>query len=221
MGLTLDLTSLQLSAIPLFLFFFRQSLMTSNWFFLSLYAPLPIANLWASLGDGLFSTQGIMVMLLAAYGGAMWMFLTSAPKVYTVMVSDLDSAKQFYSGLLNLNAAEIPLHYYYNYEQSLGTAGINPMYLSGNLGSTTVRGAGNDGLWYQLRKNVQIHVISGASIGESQRQRHICFDRECLDQILMRVQRLDLKHKIRTERPLNFLVKDFEGHIVDLCEVSG
>ncbi|MDA0867720.1 MAG: glyoxalase-like domain protein, partial [Cyanobacteria bacterium] len=38
--------------------------------------------------DSLLSTQGIMVMLLVAYAGAMWMFLSSAPKVHTVMVSD-------------------------------------------------------------------------------------------------------------------------------------
>jgi hypothetical protein len=181
---------------------------------------LPIANLWSTMGDGLFSTQGIMVMLLAAYGGAMWMFLSGAPKVYTVMVSDLEGARQFYAGLLNLNAADIPLHYYYNYEQSLGTAGINPMYLSGNMGSTTVRGTGNDGLWYQLRKNVQIHVISGASMGDNDRHRHICFDRDCLDGILMRVQRLDLKHKIRNDRPLEFLVKDFSGQVFEITEVQ-
>lgn len=48
--------------------------------------------------DSLFSTQGIMVMLLAAYAVAMWMFLTSAPKVHTVMVSDLEIARQFYEG---------------------------------------------------------------------------------------------------------------------------
>ncbi|MFN5979338.1 MAG: glyoxalase-like domain protein, partial [Pseudanabaena sp.] len=29
--------------------------------------------------ESLFSTQGIMVMLLGAYAVAMWMFLTSAP----------------------------------------------------------------------------------------------------------------------------------------------
>ena len=50
--------------------------------------------------DSLFSTQGIMVMLLVAYAGAMWMFLSSAPKVYTVMVSDLQNAQRFYEGLL-------------------------------------------------------------------------------------------------------------------------
>jgi hypothetical protein len=56
--------------------------------------------------DSLFSTQGIMVMLLVAYAGAMWMFLTSAPKVHTIMVSDLEIARQFYEGLLNLAAAK-------------------------------------------------------------------------------------------------------------------
>ncbi|MFN5727672.1 MAG: glyoxalase-like domain protein, partial [Pseudanabaena sp.] len=29
--------------------------------------------------ESIFSTQGIMVMLLGAYAVAMWMFLTSAP----------------------------------------------------------------------------------------------------------------------------------------------
>jgi hypothetical protein len=181
---------------------------------------LPLASLWASLSDSIFSTQGIMVMLLAAYGGAMWMFLTSAPKVYTVMVSDLGLARQFYEGMLNLSAADIPLHYYYNYEQSLGTAGINPMYLAGgSTGSITARGNGNDGLWYQLRKNVQLHIISGASLGEKDRQRHVCFDRDCLDQVLLRVQSLGVKHKIRQERPLNFLVKDYDGNVLELTEV--
>jgi hypothetical protein len=170
--------------------------------------------------DSLLSTQGIMIMLLGAYAAAMWMFLTSAPKVYTVMVSDVELARDFYEGMLSLTAAEIPLHYYYNYEQSLGTAGINPMYLSGNMGSTTVRGTTNDGLWYQLKKNTQLHVISGASLGEKERHRHVCFDRDCLDQILLRVQARGVKHKIRREKPLNFLVKDFVGHVIELSEVS-
>ena len=50
--------------------------------------------------DSIFSTQGVMVMLLGAYAVAMWMFLSSAPKVHTVMVSDLEVAKRFYEGLL-------------------------------------------------------------------------------------------------------------------------
>jgi len=65
--------------------------------------------------DALVSTQGIMVMLLVAYAGAMWAFLSSAPKVHTAMVSDLDMARRFYEGVLSLSAADVPLHYYYNY----------------------------------------------------------------------------------------------------------
>src|SRR5918997_3937403 len=93
--------------------------------------PLHLSSFLPSLPlDSLFSTQGIMVMLLAAYAVAMWMFLTSAPKVHTVMVSDLEVARQFYEGLLNLAAAGVSLHYYYNYEQTLGTAAIDPLYMS-------------------------------------------------------------------------------------------
>jgi hypothetical protein len=181
--------------------------------------PLPIASLWASLGDGLFSTQGVMIMLLTGYAGAMWMFLSSAPKVYTVMVTDLETARQFYEGMLNLAAADIPLHYYYNYEQSIGTAGIDPMYLSGRMGSVTARGNGNDGLWYQLRKNMQIHIVTGASLGEQGRHRHISFDRDGLEQVLLRVQSRGLKYKIQQERPLEFLVKDYEGQVFELSEI--
>lgn len=171
--------------------------------------------------DSLLSTQGIMVMLLAAYAGAMWMFLTSAPKVHTVMVSDLEIARQFYEGLLDLTAAEIPLHYYYNYEQTLGTTGIDPLYLSTSLGTTsTTKLNGTDGLWYQLKKNTQLHVITGASMGKKNQQRHVCFDRDCLEQVLMRVQTRQLKYKIRSEKPLNFLVKDLEGRVIELAEVS-
>jgi hypothetical protein len=180
---------------------------------------LPIASLWSSLGDGLFSTQGIMIMLLAAYAGAMWMFLTSAPKVYTVMVSDLDSAKHLYEGILNLAAADIPLHYYYNYEQSIGTAGIDPMYLSGRVGSLTARGNGNDGLWYQLRKNTQLHVVTGASVGDRGRHRHISFDRLALEQLLLRIQSRGIKYKINQERPLEFLVKDYDGLVFEFTEM--
>ncbi len=173
--------------------------------------------------DSLLSTQGIMVLLLAAYAAAMWMFLTSAPKVHTVMVSDLEAARQFYEGLLGLRVADVPLHYYYNYEQTLGTAGIDPLYLSPHF-SGAAGGAreltGRDGLWYQIKKNTQLHVISGASLGDKNRQRHVCFDRDCLEQVLMRVQTRAIKHKIRQEKPLNFLVKDLDGQTVELSEVS-
>jgi hypothetical protein len=171
--------------------------------------------------DTLFSTQGIMVMLLGAYAVAMWMFLTSAPKVYTVMVSDLDLARQLYEGMLEMRTAEVPLHYYYNYEQSLGTAAIDPLYASPMASRSTLNAAGSsDGLWYQLKKNSQLHVISGASLGDKNRQRHVCFDRDCLEQILLRIQSRGIKHKIRREKPLNFLVKDYDGNVIEMAEVS-
>lgn len=186
---------------------------------LHLFAFKPV--FFALALDTIFSTQGIMVLLLVAYAGAMWMFLTSAPKVHTVMVSDLNVARQFYEGLLNLPAADVPLHYYYNYEQTLGTPSIDPMYMSSALATSTVKGAnGAGGLWYQLKKNTQLHVISGANYGNSDRERHVCFDAECLEQILMRVQIQGLKHKIRREKPLNFLVKDLEGRTIEMAEVA-
>lgn len=188
-----------------------------------LLQPLPLGSFLPGIPlDSLFSTQGIMVMLLAAYAVAMWMFLTSAPKVYTVMVSDLEIARQFYEGMLNLAAAEVPLHYYYNYEQTLGTTALDPLYMStGSLGTTsTTKLRGTDGLWYQLKKNTQLHVISGASLGKKNQQRHVCFDHDCLEQVLMRVQMRHLKYKVRSEKPLNFLVKDLEGRVLELAEVS-
>lgn len=160
-----------------------------------------------------------MVMLLGAYAVAMWMFLTSAPKVHTIMVSDLDLARHLYEGMLELPAADVPLHYYYNYEQSLGTAGVDPLYLAPSLGRAGTA-SGSDGLWYQLKKNTQLHIVSGASRGEKDRQRHVCFDRDCLEQVLLRVQMRGIKHKIRRDKPLNFLVKDFDGNIIEMAEVS-
>ena len=172
--------------------------------------------------DSLFSTQGIMVMLLAAYAGAMWMFLTSAPKVYTIMVSDMEIARQLYEGLLDMPAAEVPLHYYYNYEQTLGaTGGIDPLYMSTSPGIGSARGLNApDGLWYQLKKNTQLHVVSGAGLGKKSQQRHVCFDHDCLELILMRVELRGLKCKILREKPLNFLVKDLEGRVIELAEVA-
>lgn len=160
-------------------------------------------------------------MLLVAYAGAMWMFLSSAPKVHTLMVSDLEVARQFYEGELRLAAAEVPLHYYYNYEQTLGLSGIDPLYLSPELGNTATNKFNNpDGLWYQLKKNSQLHIIPGANLSERNRHRHVCFDRDCLEQILMRIQTQGVKHKIRRERPLNLLVKDYEGRVIEMAEVA-
>lgn len=171
--------------------------------------------------DSLLSTQGIMVMLLAAYAGAMWMFLTSAPKVYTVMVSDLEVARQLYEGLLDLPAAEVPLHYYYNYEQTIGAAGIDPLYMSTspNYSGNRMTNA-SEGLWYQLKKNIQLHVITGASLGTKNQQRHVCFDNDALEMVLMRVEVRGLKFKIRSRKPLNFLVKDYEGRVIEMAEVA-
>ncbi|MBN3868939.1 MULTISPECIES: glyoxalase-like domain protein [unclassified Nostoc] len=187
-----------------------------------LLSPLTLGSFLPSLPlDSLFSTQGIMVMLLAAYAGAMWMFLTSAPKVHTVMVSDLEIARQLYEGLLDLPAAEVPLHYYYNYEQTIGATGIDPLYMStGPSLSSKMMNNANDGLWYQLKKNTQLHVITGASLGIKNQQRHVCFDHDCLEMILMRVEMRGLKFKIRNQKPLNFLVKDYEGRVIELAEVA-
>jgi len=171
--------------------------------------------------DTVFSTQGIMVMLLVAYAGAMWMFLTSAPKVHTVMVTDLEVARQFYEGVLNLAIAEVPLHYYYNYEQSLGATAMDPLYMSANPGISTNPGYnGTEGLWYQLKKNTQLHIIAGASYGHKDRQRHVCFDHDCLEQILLQVQARRLKFKVRRTKPLNFLVKDLDERVIEMAEVS-
>ncbi|HEY9667877.1 MAG TPA: glyoxalase-like domain protein, partial [Coleofasciculaceae cyanobacterium] len=65
-----------------------------------------------------------------------------------------------------------------------------------------------------------LHVISGASIGKKSQQRHVCFDQDCLEQVLMRVQMRRLKYKVRSQKPLNFLVKDMEGRVIELAEVS-
>jgi energy-coupling factor transporter transmembrane protein EcfT len=173
--------------------------------------------------DTLLSTQGIMVMLLAAYALAMWMFLTSAPKVHTIMVTDLETAQQFYEGLLNLPTADVPLHYYYNYEQTMGNSMIDPFYVSSNptiAADRTSLGDQPQGLWYQLKKNTQLHVVGGATTGYKDRHRHVCFDHDCLEQILMRVESRRLKYKVRRNKPLNFLVKDNADRVIEMAEVS-
>ncbi len=188
------------------------------------FNTLILANVFQGLPlDALVSTQGIMVMLLVAYAGAMWAFLNSAPKVHTVMVSDLDQARRFYEGVLSLSAADVPLHYYYNYEQTLGTAGIDPMLGASSLGASSLGRGGYstpDGLWYQLKKNTQLHVIAGASLGNRNRQRHVCFDHACLEYLLMQVQTRGIRHKLRRDQPLNFLVKDFDGEVIEMAEVE-
>ncbi|CCH65099.1 hypothetical protein RINTHM_6330 [Richelia intracellularis HM01] len=160
-------------------------------------------------------------MLLAAYAGAMWMFLTSAPKVYTLMVSDLEVARHLYEIILDLPKAEVPLHYYYNYEQTIGATGLDPLYLASNPSfSSSNTSIATAGLWYQLKKNTQLHIITGASLGKRNNQRHVCFDHDCLELILMRVEVRGLKFKIRSKKPLNFLVKDYDGMVVEMAEIN-
>ncbi|AFY72882.1 hypothetical protein Syn7502_00748 [Synechococcus sp. PCC 7502] len=165
--------------------------------------------------DSLFSTQAIMIMLLGAYGVAMWMFLSSAPKVHTVMVSDLEQARIFYESQLELPIADIPLHYY-GYEQTLSTT-IDPIYLP-NEGRRS-RKIKPEGLWYQLKKNTQLHIVPGANQGDRNRDRHMCFNRDCVEQVLLRIQMRGIKHKIRSEKPLQFLVKDFDDKVIEIAEV--
>jgi catechol 2,3-dioxygenase-like lactoylglutathione lyase family enzyme len=169
--------------------------------------------------DSLLSTQGIMVALLAAYAVAMWVFLRSAPKVHTIMVSDLEAARDFYEGILKLRAADVPLHYYYDYQQTIG-GGLDPMAMTIVNPQGTKVSHPADGLWYQLKKNTQLHAVIGASPGEKDRQRHVCFDRECLEMLLMRVQTQGIKHKILRERPLTFLAKDWEGEVFEFAELK-
>jgi len=38
--------------------------------------------------------------------------------------------------------------------------------------------------------------------------------------VLMRVQMRRLKYKVRAQKPLNFLVKDLEGRVMEMAEVS-
>ncbi|NJL91102.1 MAG: glyoxalase-like domain protein [Coleofasciculaceae cyanobacterium SM2_1_6] len=191
-----------------------DSLLIQSAVFSAFFPELPL--------EGLLSTQGIMVMLLAAYAGAMWMFLTSAPKVHTIMVSDLKIARDFYEGLLELSVAEVPLHYYYNYEQTMGTVAIDPLYMGSSLGRSTPSSkfTGTEGLWYQLKKNTQLHIVTGATLGSKNQQRHVCFDRECLQLLLLRVQARRLKYKVRRDKPLNFLVKDLDERVIEMAEVA-
>lgn len=187
------------------------------------YSLLPEYNLATIFAmDNILSTQGIMVMLLVAYGLAMWTFLTNAPKVYTVMVSDIKIAQKFYEGLLKLNAADIPLYYYYTPTKNISTpATVDPLHMS--VDYTSMGGMDMDtkyGLWYQLKKNTQLHIISGASYGYNNRQRHVCFDNHCLKTILLKIQAKRLRYKVRCKQPLNFLVKDIDERTIEIVEVK-
>ncbi len=162
--------------------------------------------------DTIFSTQGMMVLLLGVYAGAMWLFLTSAPKVHTILVSDLEQARVFYEGQLQLPVAQVPLQYY-GYEPAL--SGAFAQYLPTEA---RISPSGRPELWYQLHKNAQLHIVPGARRSEN-RNRHICFNRDCIEQVLLRVQMRGIRHKIRRDRPLEFLVKDPDANIIEIAEM--
>ncbi|MFS8855157.1 VOC family protein [Synechococcus sp. H55.7] len=122
----------------------------------------------------LLSTKGLMFLLLSAYGGAMWTFLSGAPRVYTIIVPDLEQARGFYEKVLKLPEAELPLQYYYGYEQSMVSSSLGSPYFPGDIGlsshfDTRTRPTSGStqpdtpGLWYQLSDNVQLHVILGST----------------------------------------------------------
>ncbi|MEO0800715.1 MAG: hypothetical protein AAFY57_00380 [Cyanobacteria bacterium J06642_2] len=176
----------------------------------------------------LLSTKGLMFLLLSAYGGAMWTFLSGAPRVHTVMVDNLDRAKMFYEQTLELSEAELPLHYYYNYEQTAG--GFDAMYFPGDVAgardrySSATAVADNPGLWYQLTDNVQLHIVVGipdsSNKNYSDRPRHVSFDREGLKELLKVITKKGYPHTVRSTSPLEFLAKDRLGRIYEFAEVD-
>ncbi len=183
----------------------------------------------------LLSTKGLMFLLLSAYGGAMWTFLSGAPRVHTIVVSDLEQARQFYENVLKLTEAELPLYYYYNYEQSMAATGFDSIYFPGTIaGSRDFRPAPptipeEPGLWYQLNENTQIHVISGslgardsqyAKYGQPETRRHTTSERDSVKALLKYVLKNRIPHSVRSQNPLTFWVKDQQGQIVEITEVK-
>jgi hypothetical protein len=105
----------------------------------------------------------------------------------------------------------------------MGNNMIDPFYMSSNPAVTTANPSLGDqpqGLWYQLKKNTQLHIVAGATAGYKDRHRHVCFDHDCLEQILLRVESRRLKYKVRRNKPLNFLVKDNADRVIEMAEVS-
>ncbi len=184
----------------------------------------------------LLSTKGLMFLLLSAYGGAMWTFLSGAPRVYSVIVPNLERARQIYEGILNLPEAELPLEYYYGGEASVMGTGFESTYFPGDIaggrygyGRAQTPTMDNPGLWYQLSENVQLHIIPGSTeAGSSQtydrsvpsRYRHTSFDRDAVKALLKYIVKKDISHSVRSERPLVVWIRDPEGEIVEIAEVS-
>jgi catechol 2,3-dioxygenase-like lactoylglutathione lyase family enzyme len=122
----------------------------------------------------LLSTKGLMFLLLSAYGGAMWTFLSGAPRVHTVIVPDLEEAKRFYESHLQLPEAELPLQYYYGYEQGMGSS-LDAAYFPSDLAGRRYMSPPPPeapGLWYQLSEGSQLHIIVGNTDPESTSSRY-------------------------------------------------
>ncbi|WP_448379956.1 VOC family protein [Gloeomargarita sp.] len=167
---------------------------------------------WEWLPEGLVSPQGVMVLLLVGYATALWLFLRSAPKVYTLMTSDLEAARALCEVDLGLPRAEVPLHYYHHYEQALGLT--DPLISPQRPGGTPPAG-----FWYQLRKNTQLHLIGGARPGAQGQVRLVGFDRDCLDWLWLRAQMRALPGEILQEHPLRYWLRGRDGHTLELVEV--
>lgn len=197
----------------------------------------------------LLSTKGLMFLLLSAYGGAMWTFLSGAPRVYTIIVPDLEQARGFYEKVLRLPEAELPLQYYYGYEQSMVGSSLGSAYFPADIGlssrldakaRSTSTPLDTAGLWYQLSETVQLHVIPGttdpygslsrtpfvpaygAAAGRSSgvRYRHTTYEREALKALLKRINKQGIRSSVRSEKPFVFWVRDHQGQIVEFAEIG-
>jgi len=197
----------------------------------------------------LLSTKGLMFLLLSAYGGAMWTFLSGAPRVYTIIVPDLEQARGFYEKVLRLPEAELPLQYYYGYEQSMVGSSLGSAYFPADIGlssrldakaRSTSTPLDTAGLWYQLSDTVQLHVIPGttdpygslsrtpfvpaygAAAGRSSgvRYRHTTYEREALKALLKRINKQGIRSSVRSEKPFVFWVRDHQGQIVEFAEIG-
>ncbi len=197
----------------------------------------------------LLSTKGLMFLLLSAYGGAMWTFLSGAPRVYTLIAPDLEHARRFYEEHLKLPEAELPLQYYYGYEQGLMGSTFDAAYYPGDINPrrfdyprTAPPANDNPGLWYQISDNIQLHVVpgntdvvdssnqygagtyagqrGGRSTGTAVRLRHTSFEKEAVKALLKYVTKQKISHSVRSENPLVFWIRDGAGQIIELAEVK-
>lgn len=197
----------------------------------------------------LLSTKGLMFLLLSAYGGAMWTFLSGAPRVYTLIAPDLEHARRFYEEHLKLPEAELPLQYYYGYEQGLMGSTFDAAYYPGDINPrrfdyprTAPPSSDNPGLWYQISDNVQLHIVPGnTDIADSSSQygasaygqrgqatatattvrlRHTSFEKEAVKALLKYITKQKISHSVRSENPLVFWIRDAAGQIIEIAEVK-